>query len=201
MRIPVRCCGKPSTCLTMADGRGDTAAVQFGNPLRLILSAVRSSLVLATTTLRPQTWKLARTLLRQRAAPRPTISSTPRLHWILRRGRSSGPKGCKALIPGRWHASLPRDPRPTVLYPPAPISIWEDQDLICSAILLALARRAASSGHLILITATLFGAHRWGQALRSEASSGVPPPMVNAFMLLSRIATISLIPWCRRDSK
>jgi len=61
---------------------GDIAAVQFGNRLRLIRSAVRSSLVLATTTLRPQMWRLARTLLRQRTASQLTISSTPRLRLI-----------------------------------------------------------------------------------------------------------------------
>jgi len=34
-----RMLGKPSTCRTMADVRGDIAAVQFGNRLRLIRSA------------------------------------------------------------------------------------------------------------------------------------------------------------------
>src|SRR6202008_518636 len=113
---------------------------------RLIQTAVRSSSAPATTILRPQTWKLARTRRPPRTAPPLTISSTPRLHWISRRGRSNGPRGYKVLIPGQWHALLPQDPRPTVLCRPAPISIWGDQDLTCWAILSALARRAASSG-------------------------------------------------------
>jgi len=65
----------------MPDSRGDTAAVRFGNHPRLIQSAVRSSLVPATTTLRPQMWRLARTLLRQRTAPRLTISLTLLSRW------------------------------------------------------------------------------------------------------------------------
>jgi outer membrane protein assembly factor BamB len=88
---------------------------------------------------------------------------------------------------------------PTGTNPNCPI--WEGQAPTLWTILSALARRAASIGHSIPITATSFGAHRWGQALRSEASSGVQRPMDSAFMLLSRIAIISPTPWCRRVSR
>ena len=43
----------------------------------------------------------------------------------------------------------------------------------------------------IPITAASFGAHRLGQALRSEASSGAQPPTVRGFMSRSRIAISS----------
>src|SRR3981081_687624 len=79
---PVRCFGKPSTCRTMADSQGDTAAARFGNHPQSIRSVARSSLVPATTSLRPRMAKPARTRRRQRTAPRLTISSTQRLHWI-----------------------------------------------------------------------------------------------------------------------
>jgi len=47
----------------------------------------------------------------------------------------------------------PTGPKANCPVPPAPISIWEDQDPISWAISLALARRAESSGHSIPITA------------------------------------------------
>jgi polyvinyl alcohol dehydrogenase (cytochrome) len=95
-----------------------------------------------------------------------------------------------------WTAAcfLPSGTNPNCPVPTSQDFDFGGQDRISCPILSALARRAASIGRLIPITATSFGAHRLGQAVRSEASSGAPPLMVSAFMSRSGITIISLIP-------